>query len=123
MATMAVDTVPVVLAQNVQAQNVQAPQSDAAEQIPVPPQYTEARVQDFRCAGFAPKGYKQRAVKSGSSKRKLDEYQAQVSCSTAQCMHLLCDSNLYKHQSDLASWSVLALSGTHYCMSVSIQCS
>ena len=76
---MAVGTVPVGTVPVVLAQNVQAPQTDAAEQAPVPPQYTKARVQDFRCAGFAPKGYKQRAVKSGSSKRKLDEYQAQVS--------------------------------------------
>lgn len=76
MATMAVDTVPVLL-----APSVQTPESDAAEQAPVPPQYQAARVQDFRFAGFAPKGYKQQAVKSGSSKRKLDEYQAQVSVS------------------------------------------
>lgn len=86
---MAVDTVPVLL-----PQNVQAPQTDAAEQAPVPPQYTEARVQDFRCAGFAPKGYKQRAVKSGSSKRKLDEYQAQVSCQTPQHRSLPCHTNI-----------------------------
>ena len=80
MATMAVDTVPVVL-----ASSLETPQQDAAEQVPVPPQYTAARVQDFRFAGFAPKGYKQNAVKSGSSKRKLDEYQAQVPDRHAEC--------------------------------------
>lgn len=87
---MAVDTVPVVL-----ASNLQAPEPDAAEQIPVPPQYQAARVQDFRFAGFAPKGYKQQAVKSGSSKRKLDEYQAQVSYQTLGCQYklLLVDSS------------------------------
>ena len=73
MATMAVDAVPVAM-----ASPLQAPQQDTTDEIPVPPQYSAARMQDFRFAGFAPKGYKERAVKSGSSKRKLDEYQAQV---------------------------------------------
>lgn len=60
-----------------------APQA-SSDEVPVPPQYQQARVNDFRGAGFAPKGYKQNAVKTGSSKRKLDEYQQQVQF---QCKH------------------------------------
>ena len=57
----------------------------SSDEVPVPPQYQQARVNDFRGAGFAPKGYKQNAVKTGSSKRKLDEYQQQVQ---NQCKHV-----------------------------------
>ena len=70
---MAVDAVPVVM-----ATPLQGPEQEGTEEVPVPPQYSAPRVQDFRFAGFAPKGYKQNAVKTGSSKRKLDEYQTQV---------------------------------------------
>ena len=49
-----------------------------AEEVPVPPQYQQARVNDFRGAGFAAKGYREKAVKSKGSKRKLYEYQEQV---------------------------------------------
>lgn len=50
----------------------------AASEVPVPPQYQPARVNDFRGAGFAAKGYREKAVKSKGSKRKLEEYQEQV---------------------------------------------
>ncbi len=49
-----------------------------ADAVPVPPQYQQARVNDFRGAGFAPKGFREKAVKSTGSKRKLEEYQEQV---------------------------------------------
>lgn len=49
-----------------------------ADAVPVPPQYQPARVNDFRGAGFAPKGFREKAVKSRGSKRKLEEYQEQV---------------------------------------------
>ncbi|DBA68351.1 hypothetical protein WJX79_009400 [Trebouxia sp. C0005] len=49
-----------------------------ANAVPVPPQYQPARVNDFRGAGFAPKGFREKAVKSRGSKRKLEEYQEQV---------------------------------------------
>jgi len=49
-----------------------------ADAVPVPPQYQQARVNDFRGAGFAPKGFREKAVKSRGSKRKLEEYQEQV---------------------------------------------
>ena len=54
------------------------PQKPDSDEAPVPPQYKLPTVHDFRGAGFAPKGYREKAVKSGSSKRKLDEYQEQV---------------------------------------------
>lgn len=59
---------------SVQASAHQAP----ADEVPVPPQYQQARVNDFRGVGFAPKGYRDQAVKSKGSKRKLDEYQEEV---------------------------------------------
>lgn len=73
-ANMLAEAVPLV---DVPTQSA-APQM-SSDEVPVPPQYQQARVNDFRGAGFAPKGYKQNAVKTGSSKRKLDEYQQQVS--------------------------------------------
>lgn len=73
MTNILVEAVPLVDVPTASA----APQA-TEDEAPVPPQYQQARVNDFRRAGFAPKGYKQNAVKSGSSKRKLDEYQEQV---------------------------------------------
>ena len=64
-----------------------APQ-DSMKDVPVPPQYQQARLNDFRGAGFGPKGYKQNAVKTGSSKRKLDEYQEQVRTQCKPVLHL-----------------------------------
>lgn len=74
-----------MLAEAVPLADVPAPSAapQQSDEVPVPPQYQQARVNDFRGAGFAPKGYKQNAVKTGSSKRKLDEYQQQVHLSAS----------------------------------------
>ena len=74
---MLAEAVPLVDVPTQSAGQSAGPQA-SLEEVPVPPQYQQARVNDFRGAGFAPKGYKQNAVKTGSSKRKLDEYQQQV---------------------------------------------
>lgn len=78
-ANMLAEAVPLV---DVPTQSAEPQPS--SDEVPVPPQYQQARVNDFRGAGFAPKGYKQNAVKTGSSKRKLDEYQQQV---RMECKH------------------------------------
>ena len=82
MANMLAEAVPLVDAPTQSA----APQA-SSDEVPVPPQYQQARVNDFRGAGFAPKGYKQNAVKTGSSKRKLDEYQQQVKFNASRQHH------------------------------------
>lgn len=73
MAGVQGEAVPVIATQSVAT----TPEA-ADERVPVPPQVVAPAVHDFRGAGFAPKGYREKAVKSGSSKRKLDEYQEQV---------------------------------------------
>lgn len=79
MASVQVDVMPPILPQ-ASAEH----QMPTVDEVPVPPQYKQPAVHDFRGAGFAPKGYREKAVKSGSSKRKLDEYQEQVTRDQAE---------------------------------------